>query len=96
MRISTHSTPEAPLPAASQPSEAATPEQPPQPARRSAPSAEPLRSAALQPARHALAALPDIDQAKIDAVRDALARGDIQFDAQKLAGLIARYHGAAR
>lgn len=53
----------------------------------------PLQSAALAPALKALAEMPDIDQAKVDAVRDALAKGEIKFDAGKLAGLIARYHG---
>lgn len=57
------------------------------------PSAEPLQSAALTPALEALGELPEIDQAKVAAARDALAKGEIQFDAGKLAGLIARYHG---
>lgn len=51
------------------------------------------QSAVLQAARTALREMPEIDEAKIAAVRDALARGDIQFDASKLAGLISRYHG---
>jgi negative regulator of flagellin synthesis FlgM len=37
--------------------------------------------------------MPEVDEAKVAAVREALARGEIQFDAAKLAGLIARYHG---
>jgi len=41
----------------------------------------------------ALANMPEIDLAKVAAVRDALAKGEITFDAGKLAGLIARYHG---
>lgn len=56
----------------------------------SAPGA--LQSAALAPARTALNEMPEIDQAKVAAVRDALAKGEIAFDAGKLAGLIARYH----
>lgn len=52
-----------------------------------------LQSAALAPAMDALRELPEIDQAKVAAVRDALAKGEINFDARKLAGLIARYHG---
>lgn len=52
-----------------------------------------LQSAALAPAMDALRDMPEIDQAKVQAVRDALAKGEIQFDAKKLAGLISRYHG---
>ena len=63
------------------------------PAAGSSSSNAPLQSAALAPALKALAEMPDIDQAKVDAVRDALAKGEIKFDAGKLAGLIARYHG---
>ncbi len=64
-----------------------------------APSAMPAasgserQSAVLQAAQAALREMPEIDEAKIAALRDALARGDIQFDASKLAGLISRYHG---
>ncbi|MFT4173472.1 MAG: flagellar biosynthesis anti-sigma factor FlgM [Rhodocyclaceae bacterium] len=53
----------------------------------------PLQSAALAPAKEALAALPDIDQARVTALRDALAKGELPFDASRLAGLIDRYHG---
>lgn len=52
-----------------------------------------LQSAVLQPALAALRDMPDIDQAKIEALRDALARGDVPFNAGRLAGLIERYHG---
>ena len=52
-----------------------------------------LQSAVLAPAMDALSALPDIDHAKVAAIRDALAKGEIRFDAGKLAGLITRYHG---
>lgn len=52
-----------------------------------------LQSAVLQPALAALRDMPDIDQAKIEALRDALARGDVPFNASRLAGLIERYHG---
>ncbi|MGE5451520.1 MAG: flagellar biosynthesis anti-sigma factor FlgM [Acidobacteriota bacterium] len=64
----------------------------PSPAGSTATSA-PLQSDALAPALTALRDLPEIDQAKVQAVRDALAKGEIQFDPKKLAGLIARYHG---
>jgi len=52
-----------------------------------------LQSAVLQPALAALRDMPDIDQAKVEALRDALARGDVPFNAGRLAGLIERYHG---
>lgn len=57
-------------------------------------SAPPLESALLQPALTALRDLPEIDQAKVDALRDALARGEVPLDTDRLAGLIARYHGS--
>lgn len=54
----------------------------------------PLQSAVLQQAKDALQALPEIDRAKVDALREALAKGELPFDASKLAGLIDRYHGS--
>jgi negative regulator of flagellin synthesis FlgM len=51
-----------------------------------------LQSAALQPALDALRQLPDVDHAKVAALRDALAKGDLPFDPAKLAALIERYH----
>lgn len=53
-----------------------------------------LQSAVLQPALAALKAMPEIDHAKVAALREALARGEIPFDAAKLAGLIERHHGS--
>jgi len=53
----------------------------------------PATGGTLAPARAALAVLPDIDEAKVAFLRDALARGEIQFDAQRLAGLVQRFHG---
>lgn len=55
-----------------------------------------LESRVLGPAQAALAALPEIDQAKVDALREALARGEIGFDAERLARLIQRFHGDGR
>lgn len=52
-----------------------------------------LQSAVLLPALEALRELPDIDQAKVEAIRDALARNEISFNPAKLAALIERYHG---
>lgn len=53
----------------------------------------PLQSDTLKPAQEALAALPEIDAAKVAEIKAALADGRISFDAGKLAGLIQRYHG---
>ncbi len=50
--------------------------------------------ALLQAARAQLQQMPEIDHAKVAQVRAALERGEISFDAGKLAGLIARYHGS--
>ena len=50
-------------------------------------------SARIAPAMNALSAMAEVDMDKVSAIRQALARGEIGFDADKLAGLIARYHG---
>ncbi|WP_175885459.1 flagellar biosynthesis anti-sigma factor FlgM [Burkholderia sp. BCC0044] len=47
----------------------------------------------LDAARIALDRTPEIDTARVAAVRAALAAGDIRFDAGTLAGVIQRYHG---
>jgi negative regulator of flagellin synthesis FlgM len=51
-----------------------------------------LQSTTLQPALAALDQMPDIDQAKVAALRDALARGEMPFNAAKLAALIETHH----
>lgn len=51
------------------------------------------QTAGLQAAQAALRDMPEIDEAKVATLREALARGEIRFDAAKLAGLISRYHG---
>jgi negative regulator of flagellin synthesis FlgM len=56
-------------------------------------SNEALESSVLQPAQGALKALPDFDAAKVAELRDALSRGELPFDAGRLAGLIQRFHG---
>lgn len=53
-----------------------------------------LESAVLQPAQSALRALPDFDSARVAELRDALSRGELPFDAGRLAGLIQRFHGS--
>jgi negative regulator of flagellin synthesis FlgM len=58
----------------------------------SAPAAA-LQSEVLKPAAEALRALPDMDHARVAALRDALAKGELPFDAGRLAGLIQRFHG---
>ena len=55
---------------------------------------EALESAVLQPAQSALKALPDFDAAKVAELRDALQKGELPFDAGRLAGLIQRFHGS--
>ena len=57
-------------------------------------SPAPLQSAVMQPALAAMREMPDIDQEKVDMLRDALAKGELPFDAGKLAGLIQRFHGS--
>ncbi len=52
-----------------------------------------LQSEVLQPAARALAALPDFDAARVAELRDQLAKGELPFDAGRLAGLIQRFHG---
>jgi negative regulator of flagellin synthesis FlgM len=55
-----------------------------------------LESAVLQPAQKALGALPDFDAARVAELRDALANGELPFDAGRLAGLIQRFHGGGK
>jgi negative regulator of flagellin synthesis FlgM len=55
-----------------------------------------LQSAVLRPALQALSEMPEIDQEKVDQLRDALAKGELPFDPAKLAGLIQRFHGSER
>ncbi|NGZ87400.1 flagellar biosynthesis anti-sigma factor FlgM [Duganella aceris] len=59
-----------------------------------APAPAPLQSAVMQPALQAMREMPEIDQEKIDMLRDALAKGELPFDPAKLAGLIQRFHGS--
>ncbi|MRW85862.1 flagellar biosynthesis anti-sigma factor FlgM [Pseudoduganella sp. FT26W] len=59
-----------------------------------APAQAPLQSSVMQPALAAMRDMPEIDQEKIDMLRDALAKGELPFDPAKLAGLIQRFHGS--
>jgi negative regulator of flagellin synthesis FlgM len=59
-----------------------------------APSPAPLQSSVMQPALQAMREMPEIDQEKIDMLRDALAKGELPFDPAKLAGLVQRFHGS--
>jgi negative regulator of flagellin synthesis FlgM len=64
-----------------------------------APAAAPqeaLQSAVLQPALQAMKDMPDIDHARVAELRDALAKGELPFNAGKLAGLIQRFHGSEK
>ncbi|WP_426338382.1 flagellar biosynthesis anti-sigma factor FlgM [Pseudoduganella sp. S-14] len=86
MRIS-GSTPGTPVQgvADSAPAEAAHPA--------AAPAAQrELESAVLQPAMKALQQMGDIDHERVAQLRDALAKGELPFDAGKLAGLIQKFH----
>lgn len=47
----------------------------------------------VQAAQAQLAAMPEVDAARVAEIKAALARGDIPFDAQKIAGLVVRHHG---
>jgi len=58
----------------------------------SAAASEALQSAVLQPALDALRDLPEIDHAKVAALREQLAKGELPFNASKLAALIESYH----
>lgn len=51
-----------------------------------------LESAVLQPALQALKEMGDIDHERVAQLRDALAKGELPFDAGKLAGLIQKFH----
>jgi negative regulator of flagellin synthesis FlgM len=57
-------------------------------------ASETLESSVLQPAQSALKALPDFDAARVAELRDALSKGELPFDAGRLAGLIQRFHGS--
>jgi negative regulator of flagellin synthesis FlgM len=59
-------------------------------------AAAPLQSAVMQPALQAMRDMPEIDQEKVDMLRDALAKGELPFDPAKLAGLIQRFHGVEK
>lgn len=62
-----------------------------------APAAETgLQSGVLGPAMQALREAPDIDEARVAQLREAYQRGELRFDAGKLAALIQRYHGGGR
>lgn len=47
----------------------------------------------VQAAQLQLAAMPEVDAARVAEIKAALARGEIGFDAQKIAGLVVRHHG---
>ncbi|MYM34724.1 flagellar biosynthesis anti-sigma factor FlgM [Duganella sp. FT94W] len=61
-----------------------------------APAAAPMQSSVMQPALQAMHDMPEIDQEKVDMLRNALANGDLPFDPAKLAGLIQRFHGSEK
>lgn len=83
---------------ASAPSVTLTPQGPSAaaPAEAPAPASAPLQSEVLQPAKEAIAKLPEFDSARVAELRDALAKGELPFDPARLAGLIQRFHGGSR
>lgn len=50
------------------------------------------QAARVQAAQTAMAAMPDVDLARIAEIKAALARGEIGFDPEKIAGLVMRHH----
>ncbi len=66
------------------------------PAASPAAAATPLESAVLSTAMAALKDMPEVDQARVATLRDALEQGQLPFDASKLAALIERYHRTGR
>ena len=52
-----------------------------------------LQTQVLQPAMAALRDMPEIDSERVAELRDLLAKGELPFDAGRLAGLIQRFHG---
>jgi len=51
-----------------------------------------LSSSVLKPAVDAIQQAPEIDMERVKALRDALAKGQLPFNAQRLAGLIEKFH----
>ncbi|MRV74814.1 flagellar biosynthesis anti-sigma factor FlgM [Duganella sp. FT92W] len=51
-----------------------------------------MQSAVLQPAMAALKEMPEMDLDRIAMLRDALAKGELPFDPDRLAGLVQRFH----
>lgn len=47
----------------------------------------------VQAAQAQMAAMPEVDAARVAEIKAALARGEIAFNPAKLAGLIVRHHG---
>ncbi|UXH76890.1 flagellar biosynthesis anti-sigma factor FlgM [Roseateles amylovorans] len=55
--------------------------------------AGPLTTDLMKPAQAAMADMPEVDPVRVAALREALANGEIRFDANRLAQLIQRFHG---
>ncbi len=52
-----------------------------------------VQAASVQRAQVQAAQMPDVDAARVAEIKEALARGDISFNPQKLAQLILRHQG---
>jgi negative regulator of flagellin synthesis FlgM len=50
----------------------------------------------LEPLQESLNALPDVDLARVQEIKQALQRGEIPLDAEALAASILAYHGGKR
>ena len=50
----------------------------------------------VQAAQAQLSELPEVDLQRVQEIKQALARGEIQFDPEKLAALVQRHHGGGR
>lgn len=55
-------------------------------------AAVPAASQDMAPAVAELRALPDIDMKRVEEVRAAMARGEVRFDAARLADAVEQYH----
>jgi negative regulator of flagellin synthesis FlgM len=63
------------------------------PATPAAPAGLGANTAAVREAQAALASMDPIDHARVAEIRAAMERGEIRFDADKLASLMQRHHG---
>jgi len=63
--------------------------------RRAAPAAGTSESLPLEQLQEALGALPEVDMARVEAIKQALQRGEIQLDMGALARSMLAYHNGS-